>query len=103
VFSAGGCLGGCTFDGVEKARAHLWVICGVLGLVFAQRYFFRAFPEAAVDFKVSRSEAQQRAKGLCARPGPKTWTLPVHNHFEVDDNAQKLIWNANSGLQEPIA
>jgi len=74
VFQRGSCLGGCTFDGSEKRALILWVICGVLGLVFAQRYFFHAFPEAAVDFKVSRTEAQQRAKDFVQGLGEKTWT-----------------------------
>ena len=48
--------------GSDKRALLLWIICGVLGLVFAQRYFFRAFPEASVDFKVTRNVALEHAK-----------------------------------------
>jgi membrane protease YdiL (CAAX protease family) len=85
--------------GWEKRALILWVICGVLGLVFAQRYFFRAFPEAAVDFKVSRTEAQQRAKdfvqGLGENPDGYQSTIT----FEVDDNAKTYL-ERELGLQE---
>ena len=50
--------------GSEKRALILWVLAGIVGLFFAQRYFFRAFPEASVDFKVSRSEAVTRAKAF---------------------------------------
>src|SRR5208283_2381860 len=48
--------------GADKRILVLWILCGIVGALFAQRYFFRAFPEASVDFKVSRAEAQSQAK-----------------------------------------
>jgi len=65
VFSAQeGCLGDARWTGSEKRALILWVICGVLGLCSA-RYFFRGFRKRRWDFKVSRTEAQQRRKTLC--------------------------------------
>ncbi|MGC2890051.1 MAG: hypothetical protein WB627_13350, partial [Candidatus Acidiferrum sp.] len=46
----------------DKRALVLWVLLGIVGAVFAHKYFFRAFPEASVDFKVSRSEALTRAR-----------------------------------------
>jgi len=85
--------------GSEKRALILWVICGVLGLVFAQRYFFRAFPEAAVDFKVSRSEAQQRAKDFVQGLGENLDGYQSTITFEVDDNAKTYL-ERELGLQE---
>jgi hypothetical protein len=48
--------------GSDKRILILWIVCGIVGLFFAHKYFFRAFPEASVDFKVSRAEAERRAK-----------------------------------------
>ena len=38
----------------DKRALVLWVIAGILGAVFAQKYFFRAFPEASVNFQVKK-------------------------------------------------
>ena len=85
--------------GSEKRALILWMICGVLGLVFAQRYFFRAFPEAAVDFKVSRIEAQQRAKDFVQGLGENLDGYQSTITFEVDDNAKTYL-ERELGLQE---
>lgn len=39
-----------------------WMLAGVIGLTIAGQYFFAAFPEAAVDFRLSRDEAQELAR-----------------------------------------
>ena len=85
--------------GSEKRALILWVICGVLGLVFAQRYFFRAFPEAAVDFKVSRTEAQQRARNFVQGLGENLEGYQSTITFQVDDNAKTYL-ERELGLQE---
>jgi len=38
--------------GSDKRALLLWVIAGIVGVWFAHHYFFRAFPEASVDFRV---------------------------------------------------
>ena len=85
--------------GSEKRALILWVICGVLGLVFAQRYFFRAFPEASVDFKVSRTEAEQRAKNFVQGLGEDLDGYQSTIAFQVDDNAKTYL-EREVGLQE---
>src|SRR6266849_4318182 len=85
--------------GSEKRALILWVICGVLGLVFAQRYFFRAFPEASVDFKVSRTEAQQRARNFVQGLGENLDGYQSTITFQVDDNAKTYL-ERELGLQE---
>src|SRR5262245_63245197 len=49
-------------SGAEKRALILWVLAGIVGLWYAQLHFFDAFPEASVNFKVTRSEALERAK-----------------------------------------
>jgi len=85
--------------GSEKRTLLLWIICGVLGLVFAQRYFFRAFPEAAVDFKISRGEAQQRARSFVQGLGENVDGYQSTITFELDDNAKTYL-ERGLGLQE---
>jgi membrane protease YdiL (CAAX protease family) len=85
--------------GSEKRALILWIIFGALGLVFAQRYFFRAFPEASVDFKVSRTEAQQRAKNFVQGLGENLDGYQSTITFEVDDNAKTYL-ERELGLQE---
>ncbi len=50
----------------------LWVLVAVVGASVAYRYFFRAFPEAAVDFKVTRGAALSQARDFAGpgRDGP---------------------------------
>jgi membrane protease YdiL (CAAX protease family) len=85
--------------GSEKRALILWVICGVLGLLFAQRYFFRAFPEAAVDFKVSRTEAQSHAKNFVQGLGENLDGYQSTITFQVDDNAKTYL-ERELGLRE---
>src|SRR5215469_6250655 len=77
--------------GSDKRALLLWIVCGALGLVFAQRYFFRAFPEASVDFKVSRSEALRRAHDFVQGMGENLDGYRSSITFEVDDNAKTYL------------
>jgi len=83
----------------EKRALILWVIFGVLGLVFAQRYFFRAFPEASVDFKVSRTEARQGARDFVQSLGENLEGFQSTITFEVDDDAKTYL-ERELGLEE---
>jgi hypothetical protein len=51
-------------SGSEKRALILWVLAGIVGLWYAHRHFFEAFPEASVNFKVTRGEALARAKSF---------------------------------------
>ncbi|HKE07524.1 MAG TPA: CPBP family intramembrane glutamic endopeptidase [Candidatus Acidoferrum sp.] len=85
--------------GSDKRALLLWIICGALGLVFAQRYFFRAFPEASVDFKVSRKEAQERARTFVQGLGENVDGYQSTITFQVDDDAKTYL-ERGLGLQE---
>jgi len=37
----------------DRRALLLWLVLGVAGVVFAFKYYFAAFPEAAVNFQVS--------------------------------------------------
>lgn len=85
--------------GSDKRALFLWVLCGLIGLVFAQRYFFRAFPEASVDFKVTRSEAQDRARSFVEGLGENLAGYQSTITFSVDDNAKTYL-ERTLGLQQ---
>ena len=92
-------MGELRLAGSDKRALLLWIICGVLGLVFAQRYFFRAFPEASVDFKVSRVEAQKRASDFVQGLGENLNGYQSSITFRVDDDAKTYL-ERELGLQE---
>jgi len=85
--------------GPDKRALILWILFGVIGLVFAQRYFFRAFPEASVDFKVSRAEAQNRAKQFVEGLGENLNGYQSTIVFGVDENAKTYL-ERELGLQQ---
>jgi membrane protease YdiL (CAAX protease family) len=83
----------------EKRALLLWVIAGVLGAWFAQKYFFRAFPEASVNFKVSRDEALSRAQGFVGSLGENVSGYQTAIVFSLDDNAKTYL-ERELGLQQ---
>jgi membrane protease YdiL (CAAX protease family) len=78
-------------SGSDKRALLLWVALGIVGTIFAYKYFFRAFPEASVDFRVSRSEALQRAQGFVAGLGENVSGYRSAIIFDVDDNAKTYL------------
>jgi membrane protease YdiL (CAAX protease family) len=83
----------------DKRALALWILAGILGAVFAQKYFFRAFPEASVNFQVSREEAQARAQKFVTGLGENVSGYQSTIVFNVDDNA-KVYLERQVGLQE---
>src|SRR5271170_4579478 len=75
----------------DKRALLLWVLLGIVGVVFAQKYFFQAFPEASVDFKVSRAEALTRAKKFVGSLGEDVSGYQSAIVFDVDDNAKTYL------------
>ena len=67
--------------GTDKRALILWIVFALVGVWFAHRYFFQAFPEASVDFKVSRADAQSRAKKFVEGLGENLDWIPVHHRF----------------------
>ena len=86
-------------SGSDKRALFLWILLGAIGIVFAHRYFFRAFPEASVDFKVSRAEAQARARQFVEGLGENLGGYQSTIVFEVDENAKTYL-ERKLGLQE---
>ena len=85
--------------GSDKRALVLWVVLGIVGAVFAHRYFFRAFPEASVDFKVSRNEALARARAFVGGLGENISGYQSAIVFDVDDNAKTYL-EREVGLQQ---
>ena len=83
----------------DKRTLLLWVLLGIVGAVFAHKYFFRAFPEASVDFKVSRNEALARARTFLGSLGENVSDYQSAIVFDVDDNAKTYL-EREVGLQQ---
>ena len=85
--------------GSEKRALLLWVLAGIVGVFFAHRYFFQAFPEASVDFKVTRPQALTRAKAFAAGLGESLDGYRSAIEFSVDEN-EKVYLERELGLQQ---
>jgi len=92
-------VAGNRLTGSEKRALLLWTVLGILGAVFAYKYFFRAFPEASVNFKVSREEALVRAQHFVSGLGENITGYKSAIVFNVDDNA-KVYLERELGLQQ---
>ena len=77
--------------GSDKRALLLWVAAGILGIVFAEKYFFRAFPEASVNFQVSREEALSRAQKFVTGLGENMGGYRSAVAFDVDDEAKTYL------------
>jgi membrane protease YdiL (CAAX protease family) len=85
--------------GSDKRILVLWILCGMVGALFAHKYFFRAFPEASVDFKVSRADAQEHAKEFVEKLGENLAGYQSTIVFDVDENAKTYL-ERELGLQQ---
>lgn len=81
-------------NGSDKRTLLLWVFLGIVGAFFAHKYFFQAFPEASVDFKVSRAESQKRAKAFVESLGENLSGYQSTITFDVDENAKTYLERA---------
>lgn len=85
--------------GSEKRALLLWVAAGIIGLLFARKYFFQAFPEASVNFQVSREEALERARKFVTGLGENLSGYKSSIIFDVDEDA-KVYLERQLGLRE---
>jgi membrane protease YdiL (CAAX protease family) len=85
--------------GSDKRALLLWVIAGIVGVWFAHHYFFRAFPEASVDFRVSRDQALRRAENFVGGLGENIAGYRSSIVFDVDENAKTYL-ERELGLQQ---
>jgi membrane protease YdiL (CAAX protease family) len=92
-------VAGDRLTGSDKRALLFWVVLGILGAMFAYKYFFRAFPEASVNFQVSREEALTRAQKFVSGLGEDVSGYQSAIVFNVDDNA-KVYLERELGLQQ---
>ena len=69
----------------------LWLLAALLGAFVAYRYFFRAFPEAAVHFKVTRSAAVDLARSFASGQGFPLQGYQSSVVFNVDDDTKTYL------------
>jgi len=79
---------------LRRADFRFLAICLLLlaaTVWFSARYFYRAFPEASIDFRVTREQARAQAERFLAGQG-----LPVNGYrqasrFSYDDTAKTFL------------
>ena len=77
----------------------IWILAGILGAGVAYTYFFRAFPEASVEFKVPRADALALANKFAAAQGAQLAGYDSSIVFNVDDTAKTYL-EREVGLQQ---
>jgi membrane protease YdiL (CAAX protease family) len=77
----------------------IWILAGILGASVAYTFFFRAFPEASVEFKVPRSEALSAARQFAAAQGAQIDGYDSSIVFDVGDSAKTYL-EREVGLQQ---
>jgi membrane protease YdiL (CAAX protease family) len=77
----------------------IWILAGILGAGVAYTYFFRAFPEASVEFKVPRADALALAKQFAAAQGAQLGGYDSSIVFDLDDTAKTYL-EREVGLQQ---
>ena len=83
----------------DKRGLLLWIVLGIIGAAFAYRFYFRAFPEASVDFRISRSEALKRAGDFVGKLGENVSGYRSAIVFNLDDDAKTYL-ERELGLQQ---
>jgi membrane protease YdiL (CAAX protease family) len=68
-----------------------WILLGALGAFIAWHYYFQAFPEASINFQVSRDEALNRAKSFLTQQGASLDGYESTIVFSVDDNVKTYL------------
>jgi len=69
----------------------LWILAGLVGAGIAFRFFFAAFPEVAVDFRISRPAAVEQARQFLAGQGYRLADYQSSIVFDVDNNAKTYL------------
>ncbi|HTC63308.1 MAG TPA: type II CAAX endopeptidase family protein [Candidatus Saccharimonadales bacterium] len=77
----------------------IWVLAGILGASVAYTFFFRAFPEASVEFKVPRAEALSAARQFAVAQGAQLYGYDSSIVFDLDDTAKTYL-EREVGLQQ---
>lgn len=77
--------------GKDVRALALWLLAGVIGAAFAFQYFFAAFPEASVDFRVTRGQAVEKARSTLAEIGLDVAGYQSSVVFQVDQDAKTYL------------
>ncbi len=75
----------------DKRTLLIWLLWAAVGLGVAWHYFPRAFPEASVNFRVSRGEALDRARQFVAGQRGDVAGMRSTIVFDVDDTAKTYL------------
>jgi membrane protease YdiL (CAAX protease family) len=78
-------------DGKDKKVLLLWILAGLLGAGVAYKYFFQAFPEASIQFKVPRAAALEQARQFAISQGAQLSGYQSTIIFQVDDTAKTYL------------
>src|SRR3984893_17069754 len=78
-------------NGNDKKVLLVWILAGLLGAGVAYKYFFQAFPEASIEFKVPRAAALELAKQFASAQGAQLNGYQSSIIFQVDDNAKTYL------------
>src|SRR5580658_3966014 len=87
---------------LEGADYRYILVCLVLlgGAVwFSAGNFYRAFPEASIDFRVNREQAEQRAQEFLAAQGYQLAGYRDASSFDYDDDAKTFL-EREAGLEK---
>src|SRR5580704_6505935 len=93
------CLALERLDGKDARILLIWILAGLLGAGVAYKYFFQAFPEASVEFKVPRAAALDQARQFAAAQGAQLGGYDSSIVFDVDDTAKTYL-EREVGLKE---
>jgi membrane protease YdiL (CAAX protease family) len=85
------CLSLERLDGKDKKVLLIWILAGLLGAGVAYKYFFQAFPEASIEFKVPRAAALEQARQFAMAQGAQLDGYQSSIVFEVDDAAKTYL------------
>ena len=78
-------------DGNDKKVLLIWILAGLLGAGVAYKYFFQAFPEASIQFKVPRAAALEQARQFAISQGAHLDGYQSTIIFQVDDTAKTYL------------
>src|SRR6266853_1924167 len=93
------CLSQERLDGNDKKVLLIWILAGLVSAGVAYRYFFQAFPEASVEFKVPRAAALEQARQFAISQGAQLDGYQSSIIFQVDDTAKTYL-EREVGLQQ---
>jgi hypothetical protein len=85
------CLSQERLDGNDKKVLLIWILAGLIGAGVAYEYFFQAFPEASVEFRIPRAAALEQARQFASAQGARLGGYQSSIIFKVDDTAKTYL------------